>query len=55
LDRLFLTIKRKWFDKILSGEKTIEYRAHKKFYINKFKTEWKEIELQAVTGKIRHV
>ena len=29
-DILFLTIKRKWFDKILSGEKTIEYREVKK-------------------------
>ena len=29
---LYLTIKREWFDKILSGEKTIEYREVKRYW-----------------------
>jgi hypothetical protein len=33
---LFLIIKKEWFDKILSGEKLIEYREVKKYYLAKF-------------------
>jgi hypothetical protein len=50
-DILFLTIKKKWFDKILSGEKTIEYREVKNYYINKFKKDYKKILLQAGYSK----
>ncbi len=52
-DILFLTIKKKWFDKILSGEKTIEYRDVKKYYIDKFKEplKYKKILLQAGYSK----
>jgi hypothetical protein len=48
---LFLTIKKYWFDKILSGEKTIEYREYKKYYINKFKNNYTHIILQAGYNK----
>lgn len=33
---LTLPIKRKWFDMILSGEKTEEYREIKPYYISRF-------------------
>jgi hypothetical protein len=33
---LFLIIKKKYFDQILSGEKTCEYREFKDYYIKKF-------------------
>lgn len=49
--RLLLTIKRKWFDKILSGEKTIEYRQVKKYYNSKLKKQYEEIILQAGYSK----
>lgn len=49
---LFLTIKRYWFDKILSGEKTIEYREYKDYYHKKFcNTNYKDIVLQAGYSK----
>lgn len=48
---LFLTIKKYWFDKILSGEKNIEYREYKKYYIEKFKKEYDIILLQAGYSK----
>ena len=44
---LFLTIKRKWFDKILSGEKTIEFREAKPHYYRVFKKQYSKILLQA--------
>ena len=44
---LFLTIKQKWFDKILSGEKTIEFREVKPYYEHKFKRNYSKILLQA--------
>lgn len=34
---LHLTLKKKWFDMIRSGEKTEEYRAIKKYWIDRFK------------------
>lgn len=34
---LTLTIKKKWFDMILSGEKKEEYREIKPYYISRFK------------------
>lgn len=34
---LHLTLKRKWFDMILSGEKTEEYRDIKPFWTKRFK------------------
>lgn len=34
---LTLPIKKKWFDMILSGEKTEEYREIKPYYISRFK------------------
>jgi len=34
---LILTIKKKWFDMILSGEKQEEYRELKPYYISRFK------------------
>ena len=34
---LILPIKRKWFDMILRGEKTEEYREIKKYYFDRFK------------------
>lgn len=49
---LFLTIKRYWFDKILSGEKTIEYCEYKDYYHKKFcNTNYTEIILQAGYSK----
>lgn len=35
---LTLPIKKRWFDMILSGEKTEEYREIKPYYISRFKT-----------------
>lgn len=37
---LILTIKKKWFDMILSGEKKEEYREIKSFYTSRFKKLW---------------
>lgn len=34
---LHLTLKKKWFDMILSGEKKEEYREFKPYWINRFK------------------
>lgn len=36
-DTLTLTIKKKWYDMILSGEKKAEYRDIKPFYISRFR------------------
>ena len=36
-DTLTLTIKKKWYDMILSGEKKAEYREIKPFYISRFR------------------
>lgn len=33
---IYLTIKKYWLQKIISGEKIIEYRDMKPYYINKF-------------------
>lgn len=49
---LFLTIKKHWFDEILSGRKTEEYRQIKKYYINKFiNKKYNKILLQAGYSK----
>ena len=32
---LHLTLKKEWFDQILSGEKTSEYREYKQFWITR--------------------
>lgn len=37
---MILTIKKKWFDMILSGEKTEEYRAIKPYYTARFRKLW---------------
>jgi uncharacterized protein (DUF736 family) len=37
---LHLTLKKKWFDMILSGEKTEEYREYKQYFISRLKN-WK--------------
>lgn len=37
---LTLTIKKKWFDAILSGEKKEEYREIKPYYTSRFKRLW---------------
>jgi len=33
---IYLTLHKKWFDQILSGEKTIEYREVKPYYTKRF-------------------
>ena len=38
---LVLTIKRKWFDMILSGEKKEEYREIKPYYETRFRNLWR--------------
>jgi len=48
---LYLTIKKKWFDKILSGEKAIEFREVKPYYDSKFKNQYTKILLQAGYSK----
>lgn len=48
---LFLTIKRVWFDKIVSGEKTIEYRDFKEYYHKRFRKDYDKIILQAGYSK----
>lgn len=49
---LFLTIKKVWLDKILSGEKNIEYREYKEYYHKKFcNVHYDEILLQAGYSK----
>ena len=49
---LFLTIKHHWFNEILSGRKTEEYRAIKKYYIQKFTNKiYDKIILQAGYSK----
>lgn len=37
---MILTIKKKWFDMIISGEKTEEYRAIKPYYTVRFRKLW---------------
>ena len=37
---LTLPIKKKWFDMILSGEKTEEYREIKPYYSTRFRNVW---------------
>jgi hypothetical protein len=32
---LYLTLKKEWFDQILAGTKTSEYREYKKFWIKR--------------------
>ena len=32
---LFLTVKKEWFDKIVSGEKIVEYREAKPYWISR--------------------
>lgn len=49
---LYLTIKKVWFDKILSGIKTIEYREYKDYYHKKFcNNKYEYIVLQAGYSK----
>lgn len=38
---LTLSIKKKWFDMILSGEKKEEYREIKPYYESRFRNAWK--------------
>ncbi len=38
---LHLTLKKKWFDMILSGEKEEEYREIKKYWVNRLTNEFK--------------
>lgn len=47
ITELVLPIKRKWFDMILAGEKTEEYREIKPYWTKRFKT----IELLDDSGK----
>jgi hypothetical protein len=52
INELKLIIKRKYFDMILSGKKTEEYREIKKYYINKFVNKtYDKIILQAGYSK----
>lgn len=47
METLHLTLKRKWFDLILSGEKTEEYRELKYYWCNRFcKKDWQNLKLQ---------
>ena len=39
---LHLNLKREWFDKIASGEKTIEYRELKDYWITRLMFEGKD-------------
>lgn len=49
---LTLTIKKRWFDEILSGRKTEEYREIKKYYIDKFTNQqYDTIKLRAGYSK----
>lgn len=50
---LNLTIEKKWFDMILSGEKKEEYRDIKPFYDNRFKKEYTKVKLTNGYGKHR--
>lgn len=43
---LFLIIKKHWFNEILKGNKTIEYREYKEYYHNKFSKNYSKIILQ---------
>lgn len=36
MSKLKLVIKKEWFDKIMSGEKTDEYRDIKEYYVSRF-------------------
>ena len=41
---LYLTLKKKWFDMILSGEKTEEYREIKEYWL--WRLFWKDCEVE---------
>lgn len=43
---LFLILKSKYFNQILNGEKTEEYREVKKYWINKFSQQYERIIFQ---------
>lgn len=45
---LTLPIKRKWFNLILSGEKTEEYRERKPYYTARFRTLWEHAGIDGV-------
>ena len=46
---LNLTLKKKWFDMILSGEKTTEYREVKQYWIDRIGDATKIINFDTVT------
>lgn len=51
---LHLTLHRKWFDKIASGEKTTEYREAKSYWLNRIAgREFDEIHFTNGYGKAR--
>ena len=43
---IFLRVKREFFDKIKSGEKTIEYRNSTSFYVALFRPPYSSLKLQ---------
>lgn len=47
---LVLTIKKYYFDKILSGDKVFEYRDYKPFYINRFQKQYSHLVLHYQKG-----
>lgn len=48
---LILPIKKKWYDMILSGEKTEEYREIKPYYEARFKNLWKDSSINGLAEK----
>ena len=50
---LHLTLKKKWFDMILSGEKKEEYREIKEYWCNRFcSKEWYKYEVEILHNAI---
>lgn len=50
---LYLTLKKKWFDLIFSGEKKVEYREMKPYWNKRLKGGWDYIQFVNGYGKHR--
>jgi hypothetical protein len=48
-----MSLKKEWFDKILSGQKNIEYREYKPYWIQRLKSDLKKIVFINGYGKHR--
>ena len=55
MERLKLTLTKEWFDLILEGKKTFEYREYKKHWIQRLQTKNKETGFYGGTRNYKYI